>query len=158
MSQEMLIASFSLQVCCAGVWPCCGFETPKPECCLICEAAFCCPLAVSGNRFMTQTRLNVKNKGCVDSIAVKLHCCVDIGCSCARICFECSEERENIVKSSICVLPASLCQNAAEMNYFTETNQRYLGPPRGVIEELPVHFHNAGVVVARRPTQQTMKQ
>jgi len=107
---------------------------------------------------MTQTRLNVKNSGCVDKIAVGLHCCVDIGCSCARVCCECSEERENIVKSSICVLPATLCQNAAQMNYMAETNQRYLGPPRGVVEELPVHFRNAGVAMAPVPTQHTMKQ
>ena len=107
---------------------------------------------------MTQTRLNVKNSGVVDSCATNLHCCVDIGCSCARICCECSEERENIVKSSICVLPASLCQNASQMNHMAETNQRYLGPPRGVVEELPVHFHNAGVEIAPVPTQHTMKQ
>jgi len=146
-------------VCCAGTFPCCGCEQPKPEVCLICEAAFCLPMAISGNRFMAQTRFDLKNRGPVDACGVKLQCCIAGVCGVGRLCYDFSEEQENICKSNCCVLPATLCQNASQMNHMMSAGIRYSAPPAGVVNELPVHFSNVGIratTMVTAPGQQKM--
>jgi hypothetical protein len=160
--KRMLDITKEPYVCCAGVWPCCGFERPRDECCLVAEACCLPSLAIAGNRFMMQTRFNKKNSGCVDSLGKICHICVACECCVARICCECSQEREDIMKSAACVCTNSHCQNASELDNIDVTVS-YAGPPRGVVQELPVHFFNAGVsggtasaVVVSAPAQVVM--
>ena len=134
-------------VCCAGTWPCCGFEKPKDDGCLIVEACCLPGMTIAGNRFMMQTRFNKRNSGCVDSCGKICHICVACECCIARICCECSKEREDILKSASCVCQNAHCQNAAELDLIERQKTPYGGPQRGVIQELPVHFENAGISV-----------
>ena len=145
--KRMLDITGEPYVCCAGVWPCCGFEQPRDDVCLIAEACCCASMAMAGNRFMMQTRFNKRNSGCVDSCGKICHICVACECCIARICCDCSKEREDILKSASCVCTNGHCQNSSELDYIQEQNIAYGGPPRGVIQELPRHFQHAGITI-----------
>lgn len=111
--------------------------------------------ALAGNRFLMQTRMNKKNTA-VDKFFSIFHCCVACECKIARICFECSEERENLVKSMICVCPVSHCQVGAELKDIEHGGSQYAGVSSGLINQLPVHFSNIGIKAANAPQQMKM--
>lgn len=142
-------------VCCAGVWPWCGFNEQKDEACLIPEVICCSGCAMAGNRFMVQTRFNKKNSG-MDNVLKVFHSCVGCAFSIGRNCVPCTVEQENICKATCCVCPVTFCQNAAEMDSMLEQGVMYHSPPVGVISELPVHFKAAGFQVTKAPVQQQM--
>lgn len=136
----------------AGTWPCCGFEQPAPDCCLVCEVCMFPSCALAGNRFMVQTRFDKKNTA-IDNCCTVCQCCVGLEFSCLRVCCECSEERENLVKSHVCVLPAAHCQNAFEIREYELGRRTYTAPPQAMIDMFPEHFKQAEVKMAAAPVQ-----
>lgn len=140
-------------VMCGGTYPCCGFETPAPDMCLVCEVCLCSGMALSGNRFMVQTRFDRKNTGC-DNLFSCCQCCVGLEFSCLRLCCDCSKERENIMKfHTCCVLPCTHCQNTFELKEYELGRRTYSAPPQAMIREFPDHFEQVGVKVAMAPVQ-----
>lgn len=139
-------------VMCGGLWPCCGFQSPIPDVCLVCEVCMCPGAALAGNRFLVQTRLDLKNTT-VDNCLRVFQCCVTCEFACLRLCCECSQERENLVKSGVCVCPTTHCQNSAALRDFERGSGDYKGPPSSLLKVLPNHFFNAGVSPAIPPIQ-----
>lgn len=140
---ELLDLTGEPYVCCAGAWPCCGFEKPvQDRTWLLAEACCLSGCAQAGNRLMTQTRLNRRNSE-VDNFFKCCHTCVEWEFKLFRLCTECSDEQEKIAKGACCVLPCTHCQNAVSIR---ETKKEsYEGPSSNLIEELPVHFTSAGL-------------
>jgi hypothetical protein len=149
--RDLLAATGEPYVMCAGTFPCCGFDKPCPECCLWTEACCCAGNAMAGNRFMTQTRFNLKNSGC-DSCLRVCHICTSIECCVARICCDCSKETENLCKAGSCVCPCTHCQNAVEINQRRKKGQ-YKGPPAAMVDALPEHFDIRGISHVSAPVQ-----
>ena len=137
---------------CGGTWPCCGFELPAPDCCLCCEVCLFPQFALSGNRFLVQTRFDKKNTG-MDNCCTCCQCIVGLEFCCLRICCDCSKERENLVKSNVCVLPAVHCQNAGEIREYEMGNRTYSGPPASMVSQFPEHFAHVGIKAAAAPVQ-----
>lgn len=142
--QEMLQMTGEPYVCCAGVCPCLGFEKPVEERAWLIAEVCCCPgFALAGNRFMVQTRLNRRNSK-LDSCLKIFNEVVTCEFAILRLCFDCSKERENIVKGACCVCSVTHCQNAAEISDFKNGKFAYQPPSPGLVAELPVHFTSAG--------------
>jgi hypothetical protein len=139
-------------VCCGGTWPCCGFEKPKGKGCLFLEACLFPHLALAGNRFLVQTRLNKRNDW-MDNVCQIGNLCVACEFFILRLCCTCSDERENLVKSAACICACTHCQNAGAIHEINSGQIRYQGPPAGVVSELPQHFTNIGRVPAVAPVQ-----
>ena len=137
--QALLEISGEPYVMCAGTWPCCGFEKPCPPMCLFVESFCCMGRAVTGNRFMTQSRLNLRNTswdGC-------LTCChIFPGCECliGRLCCGCSKERENLYKSGCAACMCTHCENEMAIAAFRRDRSGLAMPPAALVEELPEHF------------------
>lgn len=142
--RDLLDTTREPYVCCGGAWPLCGFETPLPPEYLIAESCCIPGAALAGNRFLMQTRMNKQNTK-MDKVLSFFHCCVDVECMVARLCFECSVERENLLKSLVCVCPTSHCQVAAELQEMKQAGFQYTGTNAGLMAELPVHFSKIGV-------------
>jgi hypothetical protein len=147
--KRMLRITREPYVCCAGLWPCCGCNKPKSDLCLIGEVCACPGLALAGNRFMVQTRLNKKNTGC-DNCLQCFQCCVGLECMIARLCCDCSAEDENLRKSTVCVCTESHCQNDAEIDIMLEKGFLYHSPPTGLIQELPAHFSRLALALEQQ--------
>jgi len=55
-------------VCCGGMFPCGPLGNPQDRNCAWAEACCCTGLAIAGNRFLIQTRLDRQNTACDDCI------------------------------------------------------------------------------------------
>lgn len=134
-------------VMCAGTCPCLGFEQPCPESLLMVES--CCLMgnAMGGNRWMTHSRLNVKNTG-LENFCQIFNFCVSCEFCIMRLCCDCSKEREDLVKAACCGCACMHCQNAAEIDAFRKSGKAYPGPPAGLVTALPNHFATVGVTTA----------
>lgn len=150
--QRILAVTKEPYVCCGGAWPLCGLDKPVPEEWLCVEACCLQGAALAGNRFLMQTRFNRRNSK-IDNVLSFFHCCVACECAIARLCMDCSVERENLCKSLVCVCPVSHCQVGADLADIEKTNTRYNGPSPGLLAELPVHYSLIG---ARAPAQMKM--
>lgn len=152
--QEIIELTGEPYVCCGGIWPYCGFEKPAPNRnWLIAEACCCTGLALAGNRVLVQTRLNRRNSD-IDNAVKICNECVTCEFWMFRHCMECSKEREIICKAACCVCPCTHCQNGITLAEVKTSKDPYNGPATGLIEELPVHFTNAGLrKPAEAPTQ-----
>ena len=162
--QRLLKLTREPYVCCAGLWPACGFDRPRAEMWMIAEMYLCLGIAFAGNRFMVQTRLNRKNTSCDDCLRCT-HICTHLQfmLCCKPIC-GCTREQESLFKAHSCTLVCSHCQNATEIRLIEDAMTRgdllvgggLVIPPQGVIEELPNHFAQVGIRLAQAPVQQTM--
>lgn len=137
-------------VMCAGTFPCCGLEKPMPEICLFVEVCYCLSKAHAANKFMAQTRLGLKNDSLDDCVSC-CNCFVSLEFMCLRMCFDCSPEKEEIVKGACCILPCASCQVASELSRAEKDD--YITPPATVIAALPEHFSNVGITLAGPPLQ-----
>jgi hypothetical protein len=152
--QDMLQITGEPYVCCAGVFPCLGFEKPVTErAWLMAEACCCLGCAQAGNRFMVQTRLNRRNSK-LDHLLKIFNEVVSCEFMLLRLCTECSNEREDICKGACCVCPCTHCQNAVVISEYKNGKKTYETPSNDLIEELPVHFTSAGLrKAAEAPVQ-----
>jgi hypothetical protein len=137
-------------IMCGGTCPCCGFEKPRPVCCLVWEAFCCTGAALAGNRFLVQTRFNRRNTSIQNCLSI-FHVCVSLEFMCLRLCFDCSKERENLYKAGCCVGCCSHCQNVEAIDDFQKSG--YIAPLPGLIRELPEHFGQVGFTLADAPAQ-----
>lgn len=139
-------------VMCAGTFPCCGFEKPMPEFCLVVEVCLCFDCAIAGNKVMTQTRFGLRNDF-IDECCSCFNFCITCEFMLLRLCCECSEEREELRKAACCIHRCSVCQVAGELSRARKT--AYSAPPANIIAALPEHFSNVGIVLASAPLQAT---
>lgn len=143
-------------ICCGGLWPCCGFNKPMPDSFLLVETCMCPNATLAANRFLMQTRFNKRNSGADKVLGPLCHPCVGLQCKVARICYDFTAEQEQMAKSIICVCPLSHCQVGAELNVIEAGGRTYKGPSAALVNALPVHFANCGVlagVPAAAPVQ-----
>ena len=143
-------------IMCSGLWPCCGFEKPKPLLCLFVEG-LCCPAhALAANRFLIQTRFNKKNTGCENFLRIG-NLCVACQCCLPRVFGCCSKEKEMLMKSATCIPICAHCQNALVISQVSKS-RAYIAPKQEVIAELPDHFAQAGIRLEYAPVQQPLLQ
>ena len=137
----------------AGTWPCCGFEKPCPSWCLWLESFCCIPRGLAGNRFMTQTRLNLRNSG-IDRCMTCCHIFPKLECAIARVCCSWSKEHESLYTSGCGTCPCSHCQNELAIKNFKRDREGFAIPPAALIEELPEHFTRVNRGPAAAPPAQ----
>ena len=150
--KELLDLTGEPYVMCAGTWPCCGFEKPCPDNLLCVEACCLAGGAMSGNRFMVHSRLNIKNTS-IENLLQVFNLCVTCQFFLLRLCLPCTKEQEDLVKSSCCGCPCMHCQNSVEIDAFRRAGKPYGGPPDALMAALPKHFATIGRTPAAAPTQ-----
>ena len=150
--EELLELSGEPYVMCAGTWPCCGFEQPCPSGCLAVESLCCAARAIPSNRFMTQTRLNLRNSD-ADGCLTCCHVFPGMVVSVARMFTNCSKEQEELIKSGCVSWVCTHCENQVEIGNFKRNRGGLAVPPASLIEALPEHFARVQRMVAKAPDQ-----
>mmetsp|Transcript_8920 Transcript_8920/g.16023 ORF Transcript_8920/g.16023 Transcript_8920/m.16023 type:complete len:341 (+) Transcript_8920:99-1121(+) len=132
-------------VCCAGLFPCCGIDKPQQDRnCLYLEACCCPGLAISGNRFMVQTRFDKENTPCDDCILWTTCLCV-YGIEIARCCGVDIPEELDLLADCL-VLTVNGCMHAQQYIEIEDIKKNgYSGPPSAIMAAMP-------------PAQQSMMQ
>lgn len=128
---ELLQITGEPYVCCAGLCPCGPLGEPQDQSCLFLEACCCPGLALSGNRFMVQTRFNKENTPCDDCIlwfTCLFTCAVDI----ARCFMDVPDGLELLADClTITVQGCMHAQQAIEIEEIKKTG--YQGPPPNIV-------------------------
>lgn len=84
--ERLLAVTGEEYVCCAGMCPILCLKDPLPKVPVLCIESFCCSWwALSGNRFMVQTRFGKRNTACDNRILCCM-CLVNI-ITCIASCF-----------------------------------------------------------------------
>merc|ERR1719456_480668 len=78
--KELLEITGEKYICCAGLCPCGPCGQPQDENCLYAEVGCCLGMAISGNRWMLQTRFLKQNDPCDECLMM---------CSACLSCFAC---------------------------------------------------------------------
>jgi len=123
-------------VCCGGMFPCGPLGEPQDRSCIWAEACCCTGLAISGNRFLIQTRLDRQNTACDDCLlwATCLAPYVVCLCECAGV--DVPNEIENCVDCmQITVASCMLAQQQVEIDYVEKHG--FMGASPAVIAMLP---------------------
>lgn len=128
-------------VCCGGTNLCCRqpCESREPWLCL--EACCCTTPGILSNRFMIQTRFQIRNDACDESIiacVACLDCMADLAaCFADRETAEHIKHLEHCVNAVVCA--CMLAQQGKELERIEEelAQQPYQGPPEFVILQLP---------------------
>eukprot|EP00429_Kryptoperidinium_foliaceum_P041917 CAMPEP_0176111074 /NCGR_PEP_ID=MMETSP0120_2-20121206/55776_1 /TAXON_ID=160619 /ORGANISM="Kryptoperidinium foliaceum, Strain CCMP 1326" /LENGTH=195 /DNA_ID=CAMNT_0017445285 /DNA_START=94 /DNA_END=678 /DNA_ORIENTATION=- len=124
-------------VCCAGLCPCGPLGEPQDRNCMILEACCCTSLALSGNRFMVQTRFNKENTACDDCILWTV-CLIDCFVTIASCFIEIPEEIRILVDCmNMITIGCMHAQQAVEIDEIKKTG--YQGPTAVVVAVLPPH-------------------
>lgn len=140
-------------ICCGGLFPCGPLGEPQDRNCVYAEACCCSGLAVSGNRFLIQTRFDRQNTACDDCILWTV--CLASWIVCLLQCVGCDvpEEIENCVDCMVMVVDGCmLAQQQTEVDYVVKNG--YGGPPQHIIGALSPFQQQ--VASQGKPAQQTM--
>jgi len=139
--QELLDMTSEPYVCCAGMCPCCCFGQPcqdrNPWLCL--ETCCCTNNAIIGNRFMLQTRFNIRNDPCDDTLLGIIACINVLACiiaifadrDTARLCEDCAE----CVNAMVCA--CMLTQQDIQINAIKESGVQFQQIPQQIFIVLP---------------------
>mmetsp|Transcript_110367 Transcript_110367/g.276314 ORF Transcript_110367/g.276314 Transcript_110367/m.276314 type:complete len:334 (-) Transcript_110367:429-1430(-) len=122
-------------ICCAGLCPCGPLGQPQDKSCLIVEACCCTGWALSGNRYMIQTRFDRENTPCDDCILWGT-CLFVWGLNIARCFVDIPDELDFI--ADCLVLSANGCMHAQqhiEIEHIKK--QGYNGPNPQIVNILP---------------------
>jgi len=124
-------------VCCGGSCCCvtCPCSSRQPWLCI--ETCCCTTPAIIANRYMIQTRFNVRNDPCDDNMLMCLGClnciaCI-IECFAGREVGEAVEHISHIINAMVC--GCMLTQQDIELKFLEQ--QTYQGPPSTVYAALP---------------------
>jgi len=139
-------------VCCAGLFPCGPLKDPQDRNCVWAEACCCTGCAVSGNRFMIQTRFDRQNTACDDCILWTV-CLVQWVVCILRCVMEVPDEVENAVDLMVMVVNGCmLAQHQKEIEYVKTVG--YQMPNQNIVACLnPTQQH---LIQQGKPQQQTM--
>jgi len=123
-------------VCCAGMFPCGPCGDPQDRNCAWLEACCCTSLAIAGNRFLIQTRLDKQNTACDDCLL--WFTCLASWSVCLCNCAGCDvpDEIENCVEwLKVIVDGCMLAQQQYEIDHVQKTG--WFGPNPSVVAALP---------------------
>jgi hypothetical protein len=139
-------------VCCGGLCPCGPLGQPQDRNCMWLEAFCCTSWAISGNRFLVQTRFDRKNTACDDCILWTV--CIISWVVCILQCFiDVPDEIENCVDCLIwTVNGCMLAQQQHEIEYIQKTG--YNGPPPHIMNTLSPNQQS--IMSQGKPSQQKM--
>lgn len=133
--EELLRITGEPYICCAGLCPCGPLGEPMDKNCLIIEACCCTGWALSGNRFLIQTRFDKENTPCDDCIlwgTCLFVCAIDI----ARCFIDLPDELEFC--ADCLIMTVNGCMHAQQHLEIEEVKKTgYNGPPPQIIGILP---------------------
>lgn len=128
-------------VCCGGGCVCCEApcESREPWLCL--ETCCCTSPAILANRFMIQTRFDIQNDPCDETI-LSITACINMLAACAEICMdrESAQHLEHLVHLiNACVCSCMIAQQEIQLRATEQAFQAqpYTGPPEYVFVVLP---------------------
>jgi len=138
---ELLEITGEPYICCAGLCPCgpCGKPCSSPQPWLCCEACCCTTMAVSGNRFMLQTRFNIANDPCDDRLITCMLCCECLACLARAFVDGDTANAITMIADmvSATVISCMLTQQQVEIINIKEQGTPYQGIPQHIVEALP---------------------
>lgn len=142
-------------ICCGGLCPCGPLGEPQDRNCMWLEACCCTGMAISGNRFLIQTRFDRRNTACDDCLLWSV--CIASWCVCLSKMF-CDdlipEEVENCVDCLIMIVDGCMLgQQQREIEYIQKTG--YNGPPQHVLSALTPK-QQGFMMAGKPPVQQSM--
>jgi len=125
-------------VCCAGACLCCDEPWSRREPFMWLEACCCLHAATLGNRYMMQTRFDIRNDSC-DNFLLRLTSCCDVFAGCLEACI--SSHTANQIRhlgdcANVTVCCCMLAQQQVQLQAIRRA-QPYNGPPENVREMLP---------------------
>mmetsp|Transcript_108341 Transcript_108341/g.263329 ORF Transcript_108341/g.263329 Transcript_108341/m.263329 type:complete len:283 (-) Transcript_108341:41-889(-) len=128
-------------VCCGGSCICCQQTCDGREPWLCLEACCCTSPAILANRYMIQTRFDVQNDPCDETI-LGLTAFINMLADCAEICMDRESARhlEHVMHLiNACICSCMLTQQHAELQRVEEAVQAqpYAGPPQYIFVALP---------------------
>lgn len=135
--EELLDFTGEPYVCCAGLCACGPLGEPMDRGCLCIEACCCAGMALSGNRFMIQTRFDRENTPCDDCIitfTTCFYCAVEIA-----KCFVDVPDGLELLADCL-VMSVNGCMHAQqhiELAEIKKNTATYAGPPAAVLQYLP---------------------
>jgi len=133
-------------VCCGGASLCCNTPCGSREPCMCLEACCCTHVAIMGNRFMMQTRFDIRNDTCDDTL-LGITACINILADCAGMCSD-RDTAEHLHHLADCVnavvCSCMLAQQQVQLNAIEEAFQAqpYQGPPAHIFQALPPQQQN----------------
>lgn len=136
-------------ICCAGLYPCscCNQPCESRQPYLFCETCCCTSQSILANRFMLQTRFDIRNDSCDDTLLSVVACL-----NCVAILVECfgSEEAGNGCRQLIDCVNASVCacmltQQDIELKNIEES-----------LKQSPYQGIKPHIITAMPPAQQEM--
>merc|ERR1740121_2594853 len=120
---ELLRMTSEQYVCCAGLFPCGPLGEPQDPNCVYAEVCCCMGCAISGNRWMLQTRFLKQNDPCDDCLI----CCNAVlsTVACLMELFGVDEDATSAVTCAAdtmnaCVISCMLAQHEVEMDHIKE--------------------------------------
>lgn len=128
-------------ICCGGVMPCCAQPCDSRDPWLCLEACCCVHTSILSNRFVIQTRFDIANDPC-DETLLQIMMCLNIIADFAQCCCD-RETAENARCLSdlvnACVCSCMLTQQNLELQRIEQalTVQPYAGPPPYIFAVLP---------------------
>ena len=152
--KELLQITREPYVCAGGMFPCGPCAKPCNQNWLFVEACCCPQFAVTGNRFIIQTRFDRRNTYCDDFIIL-----FTAIAACFAVCFSVltsgqkAEGVENCAELLVCTVNGCmLTQQDVEIKYLKTIG--YNGAPVFILQILPPQVQQ--VVIVRPPDQQQM--
>eukprot|EP00397_Hematodinium_sp_SG-2012_P053105 GEMP01063191.1.p1 GENE.GEMP01063191.1~~GEMP01063191.1.p1 ORF type:complete len:220 (+),score=43.08 GEMP01063191.1:150-809(+) len=153
--------------CCGGACPYCGLDQPQSKVPCLCLETFCCPwLAITGNRYMVQTRFDKRNTPCDEFLIVFAVCCSNVVA--ILQCFVDIPQEVHMAKD-ILVATVQGCMHAQQQHEIDIIKKSGYGKPSaGILHALPpqqqmmiqqskpANLYDSGPTVVGRPVQQNM--
>lgn len=128
-------------LCCGGVCSCCATPCERRNPWLCCETCCCTSSSILFNRYMIQTRFDIRNDPCDESM-LGLIACLNIVANCAQCCSD-RETAEHIEHLQHCINAAicscMLTQQSLELRRIEDelAEAPYQGPPAHIYGVLP---------------------
>lgn len=151
-------------VCCGGSCICCQQTCDNREPWLCLEACCCTSPAILANRYMIQTRFDIQNDPC-DETMLALTAFINMAANCAEICMDRESARhlEHIMHLiNACICSCMLTQQHKEIERIEQAvqEQPYGGPPQHVFIVLPPEQQSmvSAAQALRMPGQPPMQQ
>jgi len=141
-------------VCCGGLFPCGPLGEPQDQNCIFLETCCCPSLALSGNRFLIQTRFDRENTCCDDCILWST--CLASWAVCILQCagVDVPDELENLVDCMIVTVNGCmLAQQQVEIQHVKSTG--YTGPSPQIMGAM-TPYQQQMMKQAKPPQQYTM--
>eukprot|EP00928_Gymnodinium_smaydae_P028852 TRINITY_DN21896_c0_g1_i1.p1 TRINITY_DN21896_c0_g1~~TRINITY_DN21896_c0_g1_i1.p1 ORF type:complete len:272 (-),score=67.08 TRINITY_DN21896_c0_g1_i1:220-990(-) len=133
---ELLDLTGEPYVCFGGLCDGCGpLGEPQDRSCLFLEVCCCPGLALSGNRWMVQTRFDRENTPCDDFI-ITATCLFYYAVQLAQCCFDVPNELEMLADCAVFSVDGCMyAQQQIEIEHIKKTG--YTGPPAHIVDCLP---------------------